>query len=47
MFVIEKLNDVPLGAVLLKHLFNCICCPELVQPKTEFKNVPVDFGVHT
>jgi len=47
MLVIEKLKEVPLGAVLLKHLSSTICWPNVEQLRPEFKNVPDDRNVQT
>lgn len=47
MLVIEKLKEVPLGAVLLKHLSSTTCWPNVEQLRPEFKNVPDDRNVQT
>lgn len=43
----EKLKEVPLGAVLLKHLSITTIWPIIEQFKPEFKNALPDFNVHT
>jgi len=47
MLVIEKLKEVPLGAVLLKHLSITTIWPIIEQFNPEFKNALPDFSVHT
>lgn len=47
IFVMEKLKEVPLGAVLLKHLSMTTIWPIIEQLKPEFKNALPDFNVHT
>lgn len=46
MLVMEKLKEVPLGAVLLKHLSIITNCPDNEQLSPEFKNDPPDLNVH-
>lgn len=43
---IEKLNVVPLGAVLLRQFDNATTGYILIHDNGEFKNVPVDNRVH-
>lgn len=42
MLLIEKLNVVPLTAVLFKEFLKLICWPVAVHAKGELRNMPVD-----
>ena len=47
IFVMEKLKEVPLGAVLLKHLSITTIWPIIEQLNPELKNALPDLNVHT